>query len=334
MSGAARALRRLLFQFRAEETISLLFFVPMAVALASLSITPGAAAPVNAAASNYPDSFARLVTLVGSVVVFLWVVRTKPRWELARDSLPFLFAANIYGNLHDLIRFYGRPDITDDLHRWDVAIFGVEPTVWAQRFLNPSLTDFFTVCYWLFYVTPPLLGLLLWLKRDRRAFRETMVSIVLCLYLGYIGYVLWPASAPRLAIPEQFTTTLHGFSAILDETRIAPAAIPLTAYGAFPSLHCAVAVLTILLAWRHLRWFFPIQLVSGIGLVFGTVYLRHHWVVDILAGLVLTVATFWAGPRVEAWWERMAARYAPPESPAADEEPDEPVRAARVADGR
>ncbi|MGE5176736.1 MAG: phosphatase PAP2 family protein [Hyphomicrobiales bacterium] len=327
-----RGVLRFLFGFRPEETVSLLFFVPMAVALVSLSLAPGA--PVDHAAAGYPDSFVRLVTLVGSVIVFLWVVRTKPHWELARDSLPFLFAANIYGNLHDLIRFYGFPNITNDLRRWDAALFGVEPTVWAQRFLNPSLTDFFTVCYWLFYVTPPLLGLLLYLKRDRRAFRETMVSIVLCLYLGYIGYVLWPASAPRLAIPGAYGTALHGFSALLDESRVAPAAIPLTAYGAFPSLHCAVAILTILLAWRHLRWFFPIQLFFGIGLVLGTVYLRHHWVVDILAGLVLTVLTFWAGPRVETWWERMAARYAAASDRDTDDEPEEPMTPARAADGR
>lgn len=332
MSGAPGRLRRFLFQFRPEETISLLFFVPMAIALAAYSLAPGGAAPVNPAAADYPDSFVRLITLVGSVIVFLWVVRTKPNWELARDSLPFLFAANIYANLHDLIHFYGRPDITPQLRAWDLALFGVEPTVWAQRFLNPALTDFFTVCYWLFYVTPPLLGLMLWLKRDRRAFRETMVSIVLCLYLGYVGYVVWPASAPRLAIPEMFPMPLHGLSALLDRTRAAPAAIPLTAYGAFPSLHCAVAILTVLLAWRHLRWFFPAQLFFGIGLVLGTVYLRHHWVVDILAGLVLTGATFWAGPRLETWWERMAARHAPADARGALDEPDEPAAPARVAE--
>jgi hypothetical protein len=333
MRGRSGELRRLLFRFRPEETISLLFFVPMAIALVMLSLAPGTAAPVNPAAADYPDSFARLITLVGSVIVFLWIVRTKPHWGLARDALPFLFAANIYANLHDLIRFYGRPDITSALFRWDVALFGVEPTVWAQRFQNPPLTDFFTVCYWLFYVTPPLLGLLLWLKRDRRAFRDTLLSIVLCLYAGYVGYVLWPASAPRLAIAGLYSVPLHGLSAFLDQTRAAPAAIPLTAYGAFPSLHCAVAILTVLLAWRHLRWFFPIQLFFGLGLVLGTVYLRHHWVVDIFAGLVLTFAAFWSGPRVESWWERMAVRYAPADGRGADDEPDEPATSARVAEG-
>jgi membrane-associated phospholipid phosphatase len=303
------AITRFFITMRLEECITLLFFVPIAVALASLAQAPPEA-PVSPAAANYPGSFQRLITLVGSVVVFLWVARTKPHWALIRDSLPFLFCANIYANLHDLIRFYGRPDITMALYRWDVRLFGVEPTVWAERFIHPLLTDFLTVSYWTFYVLPPMLGLFLYLKGDRPAFRVTLLSIVLCLYLGYIGYVLWPASAPRLAIPESYSVTLRGESAALDYTRAATAAIPLTAKGAFPSLHCAVALLSILLSWRHLRWMFPIQVLFGAGLVFGTIYLRHHWAVDILAGFALTFVAFWCGPPLERWWERAAARFA------------------------
>jgi len=306
--GALAAVGRFFITMRLEECITILFFVPIAIALASLAQGPPPPL-VSAAAANYPDSFQRLLTLVASFVVFLWVARTKPRWGLIRDSLPFLFCANIYANLHDLIRFYGRPDITMALYRWDVRLFGVEPTIWAERFIRPLLTDFLTLSYWTFYVLPPMLGFFLYLKGDRPAFRVTLLSIVLCLYLGYVGYVLFPASAPRLAIPEAYTVTLRGESAVLDYTRAATAAIPLTAKGAFPSLHGAVALLSILLSWRHLRWMVPIQLVFGVGLVLGTIYLRHHWAVDILAGFALTLVAFWCGPPLERWWERAAARF-------------------------
>ena len=84
--------------------------------------------------------------------------------------------------------------------------------------------------------------------------------------------------------------------------------VPLTTQGAFPSLHCAIALLALLLAWKHLRWCFWVQLPFGVGLIVGTVYLRHHWVVDILAGFVLAIIALWAGPRVENAWNRVARR--------------------------
>ena len=91
--------------------------------------------------------------------------------------------------------------------------------------------------------------------------------------------------------------------------RAATAAVPLTAKGAFPSLHCGVMFLAILLSWRHLRWFFPVMLFFGVGLIVGTVYLRHHWVVDILAGIALAIVADRIAPPLERWWAARAARY-------------------------
>jgi len=295
---------------RPEEAMTLVLFVPVAIALVGVIANP-AAFRVDPIAAGYPSALARLVALIGTVALTLWIIRVEPRWELARDVLPFVFCANIYSNLHDLIRFYGFHDITRAIYHWDVALFGVEPVVWAQQFTRPLWTDFLTICYWLFYVTPPLLGLWLYQKRRRTEFRYVLLSIVLCLYLGYIGYVVFPASAPRFLIADQLGPPLHGTLSLLDQSRAATKAIPLTAQGAFPSLHCAVALLATLLAWRHLRWFFPIQLVLATGLILGTIYLRHHWAVDILAGFVLTFFSLWAGPRIERWWEAQAARWVP-----------------------
>ncbi len=103
---------RILFSFRPEEVATLLLFAPMAYALGSIAAY-GGGMPLNGPTANYPDAFTRLVGLVGSVVVFLWVVRTKPEWTFARDVLPFLFAANVYVNLHDMIAFdFPNPEVS------------------------------------------------------------------------------------------------------------------------------------------------------------------------------------------------------------------------------
>jgi membrane-associated phospholipid phosphatase len=284
--------------------MTLVFYVILFLALAAMSASN---AVLEGPAAKYPGSAARLAFLVVSVAGFLALIRFRPQWELLRDSMPFVFCGNVYANLYDLIRFFRAPDITAHLALWDHALFGGQPTVWAEQFITPVATDFFTVCYWLFYVCAPLLGAFLLIKGDRRAFRYTMVTVVLCLYVGYVGYVAFPASAPRLWMPEAYSIPLKG-NTILDLTRSATAAVPLTAKGAFPSLHCAVALLGLLLAWRHLRWFFWVQLPFAVGLVLGTVYLRHHWVVDILVGFAVTLLAFLAGPWIEDRWSASESR--------------------------
>ncbi|HEU4940295.1 MAG TPA: hypothetical protein VFT97_01630, partial [Candidatus Eisenbacteria bacterium] len=80
-----------LFRFRPEEVMTLIFFVPLVLALAAMSRV-NAQLPGPAAA--YPGSFVRLLILVASTGLFLCIVRYRPKWEFARDAMPFVFCAN------------------------------------------------------------------------------------------------------------------------------------------------------------------------------------------------------------------------------------------------
>ncbi len=40
------------------------------------------------------------------------------------------------------------------------------------------------------------------------------------------------------------------------------------------------------------------------ALVFSTVYLRFHYVIDLVAVVPLAVFTVWAAPRLNRWWYR------------------------------
>jgi hypothetical protein len=50
-----------------------------------------------------------------------------------------------------------------------------------------------------------------------------------------------------------------------------------------------------------------------LGLWASTVYLRHHFVVDNLAGWALAPVALWLAPRLDAWWaaRQQALGYEP-----------------------
>ena len=45
---------------------------------------------------------------------------------------------------------------------------------------------------------------------------------------------------------------------------------------------------------------------TAFGLLLSTVYLRHHYVVDLIAGACLVPWILWLQPRVTRWWGRSA----------------------------
>jgi membrane-associated phospholipid phosphatase len=141
------------------------------------------------------------------------------------------------------------------------------------------------------------------------------MGVIVCFYVGYALYVVFPAAPPRLVLAREFTKNLRGypvgFSALSAE---AFSLLPVDSRAAFPSLHTAVSLVVLVYAWRHLRWWFWTLLPFVLGLWASTIYLRHHYVVDLMAGWLLAPFAVWLAPRLDARWARRQTElgYAPP----------------------
>jgi membrane-associated phospholipid phosphatase len=294
-----KRIEKIVFFFRFEEFIAILFLIPVTYFTFKAYF-------FFQSQGNVPRRFsggvARLVAVL-IVLILAWIIaKYKPQWRLLRDGLPFGYAIAIYTNLHDTVHFVNPHDVHEYFIRADAFLFGVQPCVWAEQFIRPWLTTIFSFCYAMYLIFAPLVALILFLQKRYKEFRYTLVSVIFCYYLGYFGYILFPAAPPRYTLLPEFTRSIHG--PLLDASMKLINIIPSTSRCAFPSLHAAITVLSLLFAYKYLRWLFWVLLPFGIGLLMATIYLRHHYVVDLLAGFVLCAISFWLGPKIEDSWSK------------------------------
>jgi membrane-associated phospholipid phosphatase len=45
-------------------------------------------------------------------------------------------------------------------------------------------------------------------------------------------------------------------------------------------------------------------------LIISTVYLRYHYVADLIGGALFMILTVWSGKRLYVWWEEKRKRFA------------------------
>jgi membrane-associated phospholipid phosphatase len=307
--------RRALFRLRVEEAIALAFLVPttwLTVAAYVYALEAGALG------ARFPGGVARLAVAVAALAMLALALRLRPGSPVVRglrETVPFLACVLIYTNLHDTIGFVNPHDVHYWLLGLDQALFGVEPCVWAERFITPARTELMRFLYLGFFWIAPSTSLLLLLRRRWPEFRAATLGVVVCFYLGYALYVLLPAAPPRLVLVYEFSKNLRGypvgFSAL---SARAFALLPADSRAAFPSLHAAVSLVVLVYAWRHVRSWFFLLLPFVLGLWVSTIYLRHHYFVDLVAGWALAPVALAAAPRLDAWWSRRqrALGYHPP----------------------
>jgi membrane-associated phospholipid phosphatase len=303
-----------IFRLRVEEVIALVFLLPTTYLTVVANVY---SSKVGDLGDRHPGGIVRLVV----AIVFLAALgAARRRWPLSpwvqglREVLPFLTCILIYTNLHDTIGFVNPRDIHAVLAELDRQLFGVIPCVWAQQFITPARTEIMSFLYLNFFWIAPSTALLLLARRRLPEFRAAIMGVLLCFYLGYFLYVLLPAAPPRLVLPYEFKRNLQGYPSLMSNLSAqAFSLLPVDSRAAFPSLHAAVSLVALIYAWRFLRPWFWVLFPFCVGLWVSTIYLRHHFVVDLIAGWALAPVAVWVAPRLDAWWasRQAALGYAP-----------------------
>jgi len=218
-------------------------------------------------------------------------------WFL-RGWYPLLLIGLTYKELTYLIPRIHPRDFDAALAAIDFRMFAVNPTVWIERFTWPPLTEVFQLTYSTYYLLPVILGVVLWRKKRFDCFFFWVFVLMLGFYLSYLGYIAVPAIGPRFlpSIVEAQSKPLTGVWCFLPVRQMLDRAEGITR-DCFPSGHTEITLLVLYYAHRFHRrafwWFLPF----GIGIILSTVYLRYHYVVDVLAGaLVAAIVVVVAKP--------------------------------------
>jgi len=198
--------------------------------------------------------------------------------------------------VHAIRRF----DYDSILVRIDHAWFGVHPTVWLACLNHPVLNEVSQIAYSTFYVLPLALALALLATRQWEAFEYCAFIMALGFYLSYLGYVLVPAVGPRFALSHLHTVVLRGVW-LFQPIRHTIDSLEAIKRDCFPSGHTEMTLVTLYYAWTFHRKTFVVLLPFGALLIFATVYLRHHYAIDVVAGAVLAAMVVWMGPPIYHW---------------------------------
>ncbi len=215
---------------------------------------------------------------------------------------PILFIIVIYESLGDLIQHL-QPDIDPRLIQIDFSIFGVQPTLWMQRWIVPWLTDILSVAYLSYYFLPVALIVVLYLKGRTAELDRSVFVLAFGYYVSFIGYILFPAVGPRYAMAHLYSVPLEG-SFITDFVRDTLNALEHNKRDCMPSGHTQIVLIILYLAHRYEKFLFYLFLPIVCALILSTVYLRYHYVIDLMVGMALAILCMIFGPLLHRWWNR------------------------------
>jgi len=245
--------------------------------------------------------------------------------------IPYIIIAAIYENLVFIIELAGNTANKYDLifMNIDGIMFSVQPTIWLQNLLHPIAVEYFMIAYSMFFIYPFFYLIYLLQKNKIEYFQKVMFAEILMLIVSLSCFVIFPTLGPRFILDSSsvhfieqtvsYSENLQGieFSFLYDLTgykSFYSMQVDLWNYleriktDCFPSLHTGLCLLCLLYAIRYrdvfknkklALWFW---IVGVISLIISTVYLRYHWVIDVIAGIILTIIVYYISEWIINSW--------------------------------
>jgi inositol phosphorylceramide synthase catalytic subunit len=215
-----------------------------------------------------------------------------------------------------------------DIYNFEKHLFGINS---QGKLLTPNeywringltFLDILTGIFYLCWIPVPLAFAAYLFFTRRRQFLLFSFTFVLVNFIGFVIYYLYPAAPPWYVQYHGFTfhaLTAGNTAGLAKFDAYFHAGIFKSIYAkgsnvfaAMPSLHSSYPVIVLSygiknkLGWANL-FFFIVML----GIWFSAVYLSHHYIVDVLAGIICatTGITLFNFLLKTAWFKRFINRY-------------------------
>jgi membrane-associated phospholipid phosphatase len=177
------------------------------------------------------------------------------------------------------------------LVRWESFLFGIQPSLTFSKLL-PQLwfSELLYFGYFSFYLIIFLVCFIIYIT-NRSIYNEALYTLLFSFYIFYIVFAFVPSMGPHYWFNISWSEIPGGYF-FSKAVRLAQD-IGEKPTGAFPSSHVGISVLLLCLCYLYIRRWFWIFLPVVICLCAATVYIKAHYLIDVISGLICAPVLLW-----------------------------------------
>ncbi|MHB8702202.1 MAG: phosphatase PAP2 family protein [Nitrososphaerales archaeon] len=215
--------------------------------------------------------------------------------QYLREFTPFLILLLSYEALQGLAGTLAISHGIASLYPLDVSLWGTNLTGEIQRmFYSSFLTQITTLLYSLHFPMVAISAVLLWYS-SKLYYKRYVYALLICSYFSLLVFLIMPTAPPwyigaatNLVQQPQSSSPLAGFFSSINSLT---SSIESDKFAAFPSLHGAYAILFAYFTTRIKRVYGLVSIPVAMGVLFSTLYLGQHYLIDLIAGSVVAFSS-------------------------------------------
>lgn len=249
----------------------------------------------------------RFVILAGTFAMIYAYTKYPSRFMVMVRMVTQMFLLNYwYPDTFEFNRIF--PNLDHLFAAAEFNIFGCQPALLFDRALGGDFwREIFNMGYWLYYPMITVVTMYYFFKRPAKVEKCTFV-IMATFFIHYIIYIFLPVAGPQFYFPvigeaaagsgvyenignyfnlyPEISIAQEGKGIFFTELVNLAQSAGERPTAAFPSSHIGVSLVMMILAFKASRRLFATLLPVFVLLCCATVYIKAHYLVDAIAGLM------------------------------------------------
>ncbi len=227
----------------------------------------------------------RLIFILIAFVAIYLEYNYKSRFALFFHLFyPVLFLSFFYGETASINNYIFSENLDPVFFGLDHSLFGFQPSIeFSISFPQLWLSEILNFGYFSLYLMT--FGVCLAFFFSRIEIAERSIFIIISSFLiYYLIFIVVPVVGPQYYLDYPINKAI--------DSGLFSRAVKLVQFygeeptGAFPSSHVGLVLIFLYLSHKNINWLFLIILPLFLLIAFATVYIKAHYAVDVIAGLL------------------------------------------------
>lgn len=230
-----------------------------------------------------------------ALIVLLIILNTtllkSEVFKTLRLFLPFLFLGPIYKETDYLNNLIFINDFDPFFSTIEYIIFGCQPSIlFSIEFNNNFFAELMYFGYFSYYLMVIGVPLYLYFRVGKNIGEKFVFIIILSFIIYYIIFIILPVAGPQYYFKNDLSDLHTGYLfghliSIIQSYGEGPTA-------AFPSSHVSIYLIIVWASFKHAKKLMLITIPIAFLLIMATVYIRAHYLIDVMAAFIITPIIF------------------------------------------
>ncbi len=183
----------------------------------------------------------------------------------------------------------------------DQWLFGCQPSLeFSRAFPSNWLSELMYFGYFSYYIIIAFVTAYFYFT-DRKLADKTLFIVLCSFFVYYILFIILPVVGPQFHFADNQVPSGYFFQKIM----VSLQASGEKPTGAFPSSHVGMSLILLFIIFKYARRFWLYFVPVVVVLIFSTVYIKAHYVIDVIGGFASAPLIYWFSDRAYKWMSKI-----------------------------